>query len=390
MTMKILHVIKSLGLGGAESLLVDAARAGPGLGLRHDVVSFLPWKDALVPRLEAAGAEVEIVAAKSSAGILASVDRLAAVIRRRRPDVVHAHLPISGVVARVACALTGTPCVYTEHNLLERYHPATLALALSTWTLQRAVIACSGEVKASIERNAFFSASMAAGARRRGPRLVVVQNGISAERFAPPDDDDDDARAEVDACKAGLGFDPDAVVVGTIAVQRTQKALDRWLAIAAVVHRHRPQTRFVLVGDGPLRPALEAQARGLGLDGVVVFAGLQREPRPFLWAMDIFLSTSIFEGLPLALLEAMAAGRAVVATAVGGVKEVVDDGISGVLLPGEPGRFDHARTCDAVTDLVDDVVRRRLLGNNARAVVEERFSTARMQRELAALYASVA
>ncbi|MDP2340172.1 MAG: glycosyltransferase [Deltaproteobacteria bacterium] len=367
MSLRVLHVIKSLGLGGAESLLVDGARAAAALDMHHDVVSFLPWKDALIPALRAAGADVTVIEARSSAMILASADKLAKHLRKRRPDVVHAHLPISGVVARIACALTRTPCVYTEHNVLERYHPLTLALALSTWPLQRAVVACSGEVALSIERRA-----------RGGPRPVIVQNGISGERFAF-----DDVAAGL--CRQQLGFDDDAFVIGTVAVQRTQKALDRWLNVAAAVHRRCARARFVLVGDGPLRASLEAKARDLGINDVVVFAGLQKDPRPFLWAMDVFLSTSIFEGLPLALLEAMAASRAVVVTAVGGVPEVVVDGDNGFLL--RAGDDDGA--VSAVLALLD-ADRRAVIGERARETVIERFGTARMQAQLLSIYRSIA
>ncbi len=366
MRLRVLHVIKSLGLGGAESLLVDGARVAHSLGMHHDVVSFLPWKDALIPALREAGADVTLIEARSSAGIVAATDKLVSLLRRRRPDVVHAHLPIAGVVARVACALTRTPCVYTEHNVLERYHPLTVALAQSTWPLQKAVIACSVEVARSIELR-----------MRGGPTPVVVRNGIPGAHFAF-----DDAAAR--RCRRELGFDDDAFVVGTLSVHRTQKALDRWLDVAAAVRQRQPRARFVLVGDGPLRCALEAKSRSLGLDDVVVFAGLQPDPRPFLWAMDVFLSTSLFEGLPLALLEAMAASRAVVVTAVGGIAEVVVDGDNGSLLHAQDGA---ARAVAAVLALEDPAERARR-GERARQTVIERFGTIGMQSQLASIYRS--
>ena len=371
MTMKVVQVIKSLGLGGAERLLVDAARIQRSLGMHHEVVSFLPWKDALVPDLRAAGAHVTILPASSSLGVLSMADRLARHLRVVRPDVVHAHLPVASVVARLACRLAGVPCVSTEHNVLERYHPATRLLTLSSWTLQRHVIACSEEVAASIERHVPH--------RRGTPPVTVVHNGVAVDRF----DHDDDGRQRI---RARLKLDDDAILVGTVAVQRTQKALDVWLRVARAVWERHPQVRFVLVGDGPERGRLEALAREMGLAEVVHFVGLQTDPVPWLSAMDVWLSTSVFEGLPLALLEAMAAERPVVATAVGGVAEVIADHFNGRLLKAG----DEDGLISAVSTLVTDRAAARRLGVMGRTVVQKRFGIRTMQERLRTIYESVA
>jgi L-malate glycosyltransferase len=368
--MKVLHVIKSLGLGGAERLLVDGAKVGPSLGLRHEVVSFLPWKDALIPALRAAGAPVTVLKASSTWGVLARADALARHLAVSRPNVVHAHLPIASVVARLACRRAGVPCVSTEHNVLERYHPATRLLTLSTWALQDQVVACSDEVAASIARHV--------PASPHNPLVTVVHNGVALERFVVGAE----VRADV---RARLGVGDDDALVGTVCVHRTQKALERWLRVAQAVWRRRPSTRFVLVGDGPERERLETLARELGLQGVVRFVGLQADPVPWLAAMDIWLSTSDFEGLPLALLEAMAAERAVVATAVGGVSEVVRDGVTGALVL----RTDEPGLRDAVVAFIDDRSRAHRCGVAARVAVEERFGIRTMQRRLLRIYEDV-
>jgi glycosyltransferase involved in cell wall biosynthesis len=366
-SLRVVHVIKSLGLGGAERLLVDGAAIAPSLGMRHEVVSFLPWKDALIGDLRAAGADVTVLPRSNNAAIVAAADVLARHLRQRRADVVHGHLPIACVVARVAARLAGIPCVTTGHNVLERYHPATRALEIATWPLQRAVVACSAEVKASMDRWVPSSS--------RRPPVFVVPNGIAQARFVV---DADVGRAT----RRGVGIDDDAIVVGTVAVHRTQKSLDRWLRVAARVRAQIPRARFLLVGDGPLRASLEQQARDMDLGDAVVFPGLQREPAPWLAAMDVWLSTSTFEGLPLALLEALAARRAVVATAVGGVPEVIEDGQHGRLLPPD----DEDGLVAAVVALADDRETRRRLGHAGAVLVEERFGMERMQRALRDVY----
>jgi glycosyltransferase involved in cell wall biosynthesis len=371
MTLRVVHVIKSLGLGGAERLLVDGAVVAPRLGMRHEVVSFLPHKTALVEDLRVAGAPVTILPRKTSAQVVASAGALARHLRVVRAEVVHAHLPVACVVARIAARLAGVPCVTTEHNVLERYHPVTRALALSTWSLQRAVVACSAEVKASVER--FVPAGPAA------TPVVVVPNGIAPARFVVPPD-------AARAIRASCAIAEDAFVVGTVAVHRAQKSLDRWLRVAAAVRKELPGARFLVVGDGPLRASLQEQAQSLGIGDAVVFAGLQRDPAPWLAAMDVWLSTSTFEGLPLALLEALAARRPVVATAVGGVPEVVVDGDNGRLLRAD----DEAGLARAVLQFarLSPADRKRLTDAGAR-VVDERFGIERMQRALLDVYRSV-
>ena len=368
--MKVVQVIKSLGLGGAERLLVDGARVGPSIGLHHEVVSFLPHKTALVDDLRAAGAPVTILEARSSLGVLAAADRLARYLRISRPDVVHAHLPIAAVVARLACRTVGVPCVMTEHNVLERYHPVTRLLSLSTWNLLDHVVACSEEVAASIERHVTSASA---------PSVTVVRNGIEVARFNV----DDRRRHEI---RARVGLDESAPLVGTVAVLRTQKALDRWLRVAKAVLSRVPAAHFVIVGDGPLRGELEALATSLGISARVHFVGLQTDPASWLAAMDVWLSTSLFEGLPLALLEALAAERAVVATAVGGVPEVVVDKYNGRLLKAD----DEAGLVDAVCGFCTDRESARRAGVAGRAVVEKQFGILQMQERLLSVYRSVA
>ena len=169
-------------------------------------------------------------------------------------------------------------------------------------------------------------------------------------------------------------------------MQRTQKALDVRLRVARTVSSRHPRVRFVLVGDGPERSRLEALAHDLGLAGVMHFVGQQPDPVPWLSAMDVWLSTSVFEGLPLALLEAMAAERPVVATAVGGVAEVIADHFNGRLLQAG----DERGLADAVSALVTDRAVAHRLGLMGRTVVEKRFGIRTMQERLRSIYESVA
>ena len=364
---RVFHLIKGLGRGGAEVLLEQTLRFGDLRRFDYAFGYFLPWKDAMVEPLRRLGAEVVCFEARSDLAVLTSVGRVARELRRRRPDLLHCHLPLSGVVGRWAGRRAGVPVVYTEHNIQERYRPLTRRLNLATWSLQERVIAVSGEVAASIAQR-----------KNSTTPVVVVPNGIDVDRFDPDRTDGSGIRRE-------LGIAADAPVVGTVAVFRLQKRLHDWLAAAQVVLERHPDARFLLVGDGPLRAELEAAAAARGLERAVIFPGLREDVRPYMAAMDVFLMTSIFEGLPIALLEAMAMRRPIVATPVGGIPEVVRNGKDGLLV--EPG--DVGATAAAILRLLADRAGAIELGAAARRRVAESFSAPVMMRRIEGIYDEV-
>ena len=374
---RILHLIKGLGRGGAERLLSEGLRHANRERFDYAYGYFLPHKDALVPELRALGAQVHHFPARTGAGVLFQCLALTRFLRRWRPDLVHCHLPLAGVAGRLAGLRAGTPVIYTEHNLLEHYHPWTRRAALWTWHFQQRVLAVSDDVAASIRRHA----------PDRVP-VQVVRNGIDVAAFEPDP-------SAVAAVRRRWGIPEPAPLVGQVAVFRRQKRLDLWLEAAAEIRRRIPDTRFLLVGDGPTRSEIEARARELALTDALTLPGLQDEVAPLLGAMDVFLVSSDFEGLPLAVLEAMAARRPVVATAVGGLPEVLqDDGegsdevgadTCGVLVP--PG--DPAALAKAVAGILADPSRARLLGEQAHRRVALQFSLSRMTAELEAVYRRV-
>ena len=365
--IRVFHLIKSLGRGGAETLLPGTLRTADRRRFEYAYGYFLPWKDDLVGELRALDAEVTCFGARSRPGMLASARRVADRLEAWEADLVHCHLPLAGVVGRLAGRIAGVPAVYTEHNTLERYHALTRWLHLRTWGWQERAFAVSGPVAASLARRA-----------NGGVPVQVVRNGIDVERFDPE-------RFEGTEIRARCGIPETALVVGTVAVFRTQKALGDWLEAARRIHAQMPDSRFLLVGDGPERERLEQRAAELGLAEAVHFPGLQDDVRPWLAAMDLFVSASVFEGLPLALLEAMAMARPVVATRVGGVPEAVTDGSDGLLVePRDPELL--AERCLA---LLHDRNRGRCLGTEARRRVAADFGLQRMSRQLEAAYVDV-
>ncbi len=325
---------------------------------------FLPWKDAMVPALEANGADVTCVPARNNFQILLAARRLAALLDSWETDLVHCHLPIAGVVGRIAGAMAKVPVVYTEHNKQERYHWITRWLSHRTWKMQSRVVAVSEDVADSIRAHVHADVPVS-----------VVLNGVSLERFSrgavPPG-----------VVRQSWGIPTGAPVIGTVAVFRVQKRLNDWLQAARQIRNRFPAVHFLVVGAGPLEAEIRALSLQLGLEDTLHFPGLQEDVRPFLAAMDIYMMSSIFEGLPVALLEAMSMECVPVCTAVGGIPEVIRSGENGYLVdPGNP-----LALADAVSGLLRNPDAMVALSRAARSTVEREFGMARMTSELERLY----
>lgn len=365
--VRVLHLIKSLGRGGAEMLLPEGLRFADRDRFEYRYAYFLPWKDALVPALRVQGVEVTCVPASGNGRILLRTRRLAQLLRDWEIDVVHCHLPIAGVTGRIAGRLANVPVVYTEHNLQERYHPWTRRLNRATWRWQAMAIAVSGEVADSI-RNHIGS----------HVPLRVVLNGVDVDRYRRDMVDPGDVRRE-------LGIPAHAPVVGTVAVFRPQKRLDLWIEAGARILERCQDTHFVLVGAGPLLDEIRDLARNRLPPDRAHFPGLREDVRPYLAAMDVYLMSSRFEGLPVALLEAMSMECVPVCTAVGGIPEVVKSGENGYLATPSDTDTLAAAACSILADR--ECARR--MGAAARRTIQQTFGMDRMTRELEGAYLEV-
>jgi glycosyltransferase involved in cell wall biosynthesis len=350
-------LIKGLGLGGAERLLVDALPYWDRARFAYHVAYVLPWKDALRPAFQAAAVPVTCLGTGrtgSTAALAQAWGRLEALQRTHRFALIHADLPVTGVLARLVGRRHGVPVVYTEHNLQEHYHPLTRQANRLSFGWNRRVLAVSAEVAASLQR---------AGLDQLAP-LQMVPNGVPVEQVQAEAADLADLRAE-------LALPRGRPVVGTAAVFRRQKRIEDWLAVAQTVAAQRPETLFLLVGDGPERARVEACVAARGLGDRVRLTGLRADARRLIGLMDIFLMTSTYEGLPMALLEAMALGKPVVATAVGGIPEAVTDRAEGRLAP--PGAV--AALADAVLDLLARPALAQQMGAQGAQRVAQHFHT---------------
>ena len=357
---RILLLIKGLQPGGTERLLADMAPHLDRSRAGYELAYLVRQHDDVDGELERAGVRVHYLDGARGAGW---IGRLRQLVRERRFGLVHSHSPYAAAGARIGLAglRPRVVHVYTEHNVWAAYHPLTRLANAVTFPRNDHVFTVSDQARRSIL------------APLRGAHVETLLHGLVPA-----------AAVDRAAARAELGLAPDAPVVGTIAGFRPEKAHRDLLAAAALVRARVRGVRFVLVGDGPLEDALRTQARELGIEDTVVFAGYRARAGRLAGAFDVFALASHHEGLPIALLEAMAGGVPIVATAVGGVPEAVRDGREGLLVaPRRPPAL-----ADALVALLDDPARRAALGAAARARAAD-FDLEAAVRRMESVYAEL-
>lgn len=354
-------MIKGLGPGGAERLLVSLAQVRSA-DVDVEVAYLLARKSHLAEDLIGTGSTVHLLADRLGIGDPRWPVRLLSLVRRTRPDVVHLHSPAVAAVTRLLLrSLPGRPAIVsTEHNVWSAFAFGTRVANAATLALSDARLAVSEEVRSSAWR------------RHRG-RIDVIVQGIPLEQLR--------ARTpERDAARAQLGVAAGDVLIATVANLKEKKDYPTLLA-AADACADDPRLRFVAIGQGPLDARLHELHRQLGLQDRFRFLGYHPDPPSIVAGADLFALTSIQEGLPIALLEAMALGVVPVVTAVGGIPEIVTHGVDGVLLPPR----DPTRFAEVLRQLADDPARRRSIGQAAARRAGD-FDIRQSQHALEALY----
>jgi glycosyltransferase involved in cell wall biosynthesis len=365
--VRILWLTKGLGLGGAERLLVNTATRIDQQRFEVDVAYLLPHKDALVEDLSEAGLSVHCLA-QSRPFDTRWVGRLRTLARKRRYSIVHTHMPIPAAAARVVLPPKAA-LVHTEHNVWQRYRRPTYWANAITYARNDHVVAVSQSVAESIRPD------HVPGWRRHAPALEVVHHGPVMERDEAPD------RREA---RRRLGVPDGCPVIGTVGNLTPKKDHATLLRAFALVVDDLPQARLVLVGGGPAEAATRRLVRELRLEGSVILTGTRDDVPMLLPGLDVFCLTSRFEGLSIAMLEAMAVGVPPVVTTVGGLPEAVRHEIDGLLTP--PG--DAVATAAALRRLVRDNSLSRRLGAAARTRAQT-FDLDKAVRRLEEIYVSV-
>jgi glycosyltransferase involved in cell wall biosynthesis len=339
--IRVRYLIKGLGPGGAEQLLVAAVSVHDRAAFTFDVEYLLPWKDALVDPLRERGVGSFCLGVRTEYDL-----RWAARLRRRLVsdpvDVLHVHSPYPAAIARIVCMTLPRRLrpriVYTLHNTWRSFRLPTRVLNAVTMPLDAHDFVVSREAQESI-----WSPLRS--------RSEVVVHGIVI----------DEVRAERehrDAMRHEFGIDAGTVVIGTVANLRVNKDWPNLLAAARrVIDRGLP-VQFLLVGQGPLEQEMRALAEHLDLGAHVRLLGHREDAVRVMAACDVFVLASYYEGLPVALMEAFALALPVVATSVGGVPEMMTSGREGLLVPPR----DPDALADALATLVGDPAARSAMG----------------------------
>ena len=341
---RILQVIKGLDRGGAERLLVDMLRYRDAAAFDYEVAYLLRGSDAMVPSIEELDVPVRCLDAGRGPGWMR---RLKTLVSEHSIDLVHVHSPFAAIGARLSLRGSEPRMVYTEHSAWEGYRPATRWGNLVTYPRNDHVFAVSGHVSESVRYPWSLS-------HRRMPMVETLHHGID--------------RIEVirqaflrDGVRDELGISSDAPVVGCVANFTPQKAHSVLLEAMLMVRDSVPTVRLVLVGGGPHENAVRSKAHHLGLDSTVVFTGVRSDAPRIATCFDVFVLSSVIEGLSMALIEAMALGKPAVVTDAGGLPEAIPAG-GGLIVPAGDARM----LAEGVTRLLEDPALRIAMGEIAR------------------------
>lgn len=314
----------------------------------------------------------ELVRQVSPVNDLRALIKLTRRMKARGYTIVHTHSSKAGVIGRLAARLANVPIiVHTVHGWSFHEH-------MSPWVkytyilLERVAAAFTDAI--IVVAQADIEKGLRAGIGRP-EQYHLIRSAIPLEAFDPE-------KVDRRAARWKLGIAPDALVLGNVGRFSPQKNLLDWVRVASSVARELPECHFLLVGDGPLRTEVETVISASGLSERTTLTGLRRDVPDMLAAMDVFLLTSLWEGLPRVLPQAMAMGVPVVANRADGTAEAIEDGASGYLC--QPDDLDClAARC---LELLGNPEKRRAMGARGRAYALREFDIKAMVAQIAELY----
>jgi len=374
--VKVLYIIGTLDLGGTEKQLVHLVK---GIDQSRFEVSVccLSHGGSLTGSLIGEGFRVEVIGfrgfrqdgrgyARNLPRILTSFSRLVALIREESPHIVHSFLFWAYILGTYAAKAAMVPIVVSSRRSLglfkeRKWHYLFLERLANRMT--DLIVANSEAVKQDVVRQEKVEPS----------RVRVIYNGIDPSLYDVLMDP---------TLRVSLSIPEEARVVGVVANLIHYKGHRFFLQACQEIKRKHHPVRFLLIGDGPLRGELEALVKELHLEEEVLFLGSRQDIPQLLTLMDVAVLPSLEEGFPNAVLEAMAAGKAVVATWVGGIPEAVIHGKTGLLVPPK----DSQALAAAIIELLSDPPRSEEMGKAGRERVRKEFGLDRMVRDMEGLY----
>ncbi len=362
--IRILHLRKSEGFYGAEKIIISlsegsrdsyVAVVGCLYDLRHPVLD-------LIVEAQQKGIVTETIICKSRFDLKALV-RIISLIRKRKINIIHSHGFKADIYGWLAARWTRTPIIATKHGWTSANSLVRLWEGLDMLFLKffDQIVAVSEDVKHKLIK------------RVPEQRVKVIPNGVDVKSSKSQ---------KIISLRTELGLEKTNQVVGIVGRLSVEKGHKFFLEAAKQIVEEIPSVQFLIVGEGPLRSKLEEYTRLLNLNKNVFFTGYREDIEKIYHLMDVLVSSSLREGLPLTLLEAMAIGRPVVATSVGEVSNLIQHKRNGFLVfPENP---------DSIARYVIELLKNRELrikiGKEARKTIQEKYSSKKMVEAYTTLY----
>jgi len=357
----ILQLTDSLQLGGAEHLLMDLV-----VGLKeHNFYPIVCSIDngPLAFELENRGIEVIVISKKRSKDI-SLVWRLCQVVQKRDVGLIHSHFPVSDIYGWIVSKICRIPQVITVHG--DIFSNKNLFLSFVFRDTNR-IVTVSHDLKRKL--SAFCPHVNNVQVIHNGIRVEDVRNQLIDKVYA----------------KNRVNLKANDFTIGSIGGLRKVKGYEFLLEAIAIARKAFPNVKLVLVGNGPQRSLLQEKAEKLGISDIVIFVGWRKDIPQLLSAFDLYVCSSLKEGVSISLLEAMAASKPVIATNVGGNPEVVEDGKTGLLVPPK----DPQKIAETINELLDNENKRLEMGRAGLKRVKEKFSISKTVREYKEVYLEV-
>jgi len=356
--------------GGAEKVVLHLVSGSEGQAIAS-AVCCTRFIGSIGEQLRAQGVPILVTAPKRHAFRYFGPLKLLGAIRHLRPDVVHTHgLQAIATIGPLAKARLVPPWVHT-------FHYGNYPYANKRWMwIERTFSRRADRLVAVSEAQ---RSAIIQWHEVEDPRIVVVPNGVRPL----PRRLDATGLAEL---RRGFGISAEKRIVGTVAVMTEQKGISHLLDAAARIAEKSPEVHFLIVGGGPREQEYRELSQSMGLAGVVTFAGWRDDVGDLLQLMDIYVMSSLWEAMPLALLEAMSAGRPIVATDVSDNAIIVEDGQSGLIVPpADPGKL-----AGAISRLLGNAELANRMGINAEGRLRESYSVDLMLHRYGQIYRELA
>jgi len=368
--MKIWLLVTGLDFGGTERRLLDLAAGLQECGFEV-VVSYLTGNGALVEEYARRGIRVVPFLMRGKWDLFV-VRRMVRFIHAEGIDLVHTHLVHANILGCMAARLAGRiPVISSEVNTTDWTQRNVLVRALARW--------CHRQVEVVTVISSAVRDTVVGRAHLDPRRITMIRPGVDLSLHVKTGPE------MTREAKRELGFEPDRPIVGTVARFDPRKGLVTLICAADLVLKRYPDALFLIVGDGRTRGDIEREINRLRLERSVRLLGSRNDVFALLRAFDIFVLPSHAEGLSISVLEAMATGKPVIATSVGGLVESVVAGETGLLV--DPG--DEVALSQAIIDLLNDPARRSAFGTRGRERVEKTFNPTAYVRETEQLYREV-